>query len=575
MAQRSEANFPRLAEDGWFYSQCALANQPMETEQLQDFNERLSQWVASQGFWFQVRYSMSGSGMKGQAMFHLLRMAYRLLIFLLLAALVSWIYLAKRTDTERFNEATEQNLKSALAATDLELKGIGRQQGQFEIGRLAAEGGNETFFTALEARNIRCKMGLLDGVVGIWEPGTIAISRLNLDLRAGADDAESARKLAEALFRRSGKVDVEAIEVADATLRWGYSERTQGAIESSDMKALRTETGWRMTFKGGLFYQNWLRGLEIVNLVVSCDPEGLVFEKAELKRDGGTVDFSGLRVAGGALPRVQGVAKIRSLGLDKILPPAVNNFIEGSISSDFRVFGSTNTSDGVGFEGQVVLDGTDVISLRERLHILGALSVVDYSRNYHRIDFREGSFQMKTIRGGLELTDVDLKAEDLFTVEGRMLVRLPTDEEIMAAVAKGAATDGSPWPGDEESDTGSDAPPKSKSDFSLKRAALEAQRIKEGDAGPDSGSLFDRLGQSIEMRRLQDQESDRLSRMLQYEGMFRITIPHDAFERAPRLAQNYPVNSTTNRIPIDVPIKGNLYELTVKQAEGLYQLGRR
>ena len=36
----------------------------METEQLQNFNERLSQWVANQGFWFQVRYSMSGTGME-------------------------------------------------------------------------------------------------------------------------------------------------------------------------------------------------------------------------------------------------------------------------------------------------------------------------------------------------------------------------------------------------------------------------------------------------------------------------------------------------------------------------------
>jgi hypothetical protein len=32
----------------------------MESEQSQNFNERLSQWVANQGFWFQIRYSMTG-----------------------------------------------------------------------------------------------------------------------------------------------------------------------------------------------------------------------------------------------------------------------------------------------------------------------------------------------------------------------------------------------------------------------------------------------------------------------------------------------------------------------------------
>lgn len=547
----------------------------METEQIDDFNERLSHWVASQGFWFQVRYSMAGSGVKGQALFHLLRMSFRLLVFLLVGAVVAWIYLEKRTDTERFKESMEQQLKDALSATDLEVKAGGRHQGQFEIPRLAAEGGNETFFTSLEARNISCKMGLLDGVAGIWKPGTISISRLNIDLRAGADDAESARKLAEVLFRKSGKVDVSAFEVKDATLRWGYSERTQGSIESSAMKVLRTETGWRLSFRGGLFYQNWLRGLEIVDLVVACDPNGLVFESAELKQGGGTVDFSGLRITGGALPRVQGIAKIKDLDLDSILPDALHSFVEGSISSDLRVFGSTNTTDGVGFEGQVLMDGTDWVSLRERLHLLKALSVVDYSRTYHRVDFREGSFHMKTVRGGLELTNVDLKAEDLFTLDGRMTVRLPTEKEIRESVARGSTSSSSPWTGGEDDQADSRNRPETKSDFSLKRAALEAQQSKEGNLGPGASGLFDRLGLSAEMRRLQDQASDRLSRMLRYEGMFRITIPHDAFERAPRLQELYPVNPASNRIPIRVPIEGDLYELTLKQAEELYQLGRR
>ena len=77
------------------------------------------------------------------------------------------------------------------------------------------------------------------------------------------------------------------------------------------------------------------------------------------------------------------------------------------------------------------------------------------------------------------------------------------------------------------------------------------------------------------MRRLQNQASERMSRMLQYDGLFRITIPHDAFERAPRLQELYPVDPATNRIPIRVPIEGNLYELTLKQAEDIYQQGRR
>ena len=91
----------------------------------------------------------------------------------------------------------------------------------------------------------------------------------------------------------------------------------------------------------------------------------------------------------------------------------------------------------------------------------------------------------------------------------------------------------------------------------------------------ESLSLFDRLSISFEMRRLQSQAAERMSRMLQYEGMFRITIPNDAFERAPQLRQLYPVDTKSNRISMRVPMKGNLYELTLKQAEDIYQQGRR
>ncbi|MEI7782382.1 MAG: hypothetical protein WCJ18_10720, partial [Planctomycetota bacterium] len=311
----------------------------MDSEQSKNFNERLSQWVESQGFWFQVRYSMSSSGIKGRVMMYFLRLGYRILLFLMIVAVAGGVYLLKRTDTVHFSKMLRDDLKAGLSASVLEMSGNKSSQGQLEITRLAAEGGSETFFTTLAARNIRCKMGLIDGLVGIWKPGVISIARLEMELRAGTDDAASAGKLAQSVFRSSTMVDATAFEVADATVRWGYSERTAGAIESSALKIQRSGNGWRMVFKGGSFHQNWLRKLEIVELVVVCDPDGLVFEKAELKQDLGTVNFTGLRLTGGERPQVQGTAKIRNLALEIILPQALENFVEGSISGDFQVTG--------------------------------------------------------------------------------------------------------------------------------------------------------------------------------------------------------------------------------------------
>ena len=547
----------------------------MDSEQLNNFNERLGQWVSNQGFWFQIRYSMSGSGLKGRAMIHLLRLGFRLLMFLLIAAVGGWVYLVKRTETTRFQERMRDDLLTSLSANELEIRGGRRMQQQFEVSRMAAQGGAETFFTTMEAHNIRFKMGLLDGLAGIWHPGIISIARLDLDLRAGTDDPESARKLSDALFRKSAKVNVNSFVVADATVRWGYSDRTEGAIEGSVMNVQRTDSGWRMTIKGGLFHQNWLSKLEIVSMMVVCDAKGLLFEKAELKQGESTVSFSGLRLTGGERPQVAGTVKIRHLNLEWILPVGAKRFIEGSISGDFRVFGSTNSADGIGFEGQVVLDGNDVITLRDQIYLLKAFSVVDYSRSYHRVDFREGVFQLKTIHSGMEMTGVRMKAEDLFSLEGNMSVRLPTQEEIQAATAQGTDVESSPLFGTDDLTSQSREAAKAESSFTLKQATQQARRVKEGLQSIESLSLFDRLQLSADMRHLQNQSVERMSRMLRYSGAFTATVQGDAFDRGPQLQRRYPVDPATGRIPINVPIDGYLYELTLKQAAETYELGQR
>lgn len=547
----------------------------MEPQQLQDFNERLSQWISNQGFWFQVRYSMAGSGVKGRLLFHFLKICFRLLLFLLVVVAVTWVLLVKRTDSPRFIKAQQTLLQEGFSASDLDMRGYRRTQGKLEISRLAAAGGNQTFFTNLELNNLRCDMGIVDGLVGTWDPGIISIARLDVDLRAGADESESAAKIADGLFRPSGKVTINTLEIGSANIRWGFSQRTQGSISNSNMLAVRQGEGWKIILKGGTLNQNWLRDLEIVHIEAVCDRNMLVFNKAELKNGEGTVDFSGLRISGGARPIVTGVTKIRHLNLESVLPPALNIFVEGAISGEFKTTGSTNSSDGIGFEGQVTLDGKDTISLRERIHLLKALSIVDYSRNYHRVDFREGSFLLKTTNGGLEATEVSLKADELFSLQGQLRVRVPTDAERQAAIAKGGGLDSSPIFAADDAGKIESRIPKSESDFTLKRAAQEAQRIREGTQSVESVALFDKVSVNAELRRLEQMEMERLSRMLRYEGNFLITIPGDAFERAPKLQELYPRDQVSGRIPIRVPVEGDIYEITLKQAEDTYVQGQR
>ncbi len=565
----------------------------MESEQSQNFDDRLSQWVANQGFWFQIRYSMSGSGSTGNVMFHLLRMGFRVCVFLLVAAVATGVYLVWRTGTADYREGFEASVKASLKASEIELQGLSRGQGELSINGLACKGGDGSFFSALEARNIRCKMGFLDGLTGRWNPGAVTISRLDIDLRAGADDEEAARLMGDALFMQSGGLELKTVEITDATLRWGYgrsiapgassladpgglpvigyqSDHTRGSIRNSFLRIQRTDGEMRLSFKGGSFSQNWLQKLEIVEFEVVCNRDGMIFEKAEFRRLQGSVDFTGLKVKGGERPEIDGTVKVRSLALDVILPPAARSFVEGTLSGEFRVSGSTNSSEGIIFDGAVTLDSHDVISLRERLHLLSALSVVDFSRNYHRIDFREGFFNLKTGGGGMEMTNVRLVSDEEITLDGKLTTRLPTVEETRTAGVGGPGGGDAPLFDLDEHQT-DELEAQKEADFTLTRAARALKEEKDG-----SGStLFDRLEEDLSVRRFQSRSAEFLSQELRYEGEFTITLPQDAFERAPRLAARYPVDPEMKRVPVKVPVEGGLFDITWDQAKDIYQEGRR
>ncbi|MCX6873919.1 MAG: hypothetical protein NTW21_08930 [Verrucomicrobia bacterium] len=548
----------------------------MDPKQSNNFNERLSQWVASQGFWFQIRYSMSSGGSKSVLAFHLLRMATRLLVLLVVAVIGLWVYLLRLPGTVGFQEKLKQAVGGRLGATELEMRGFRRLQGELLMSRFASEGGRGTFFSTLEARNIKCQMSFLNSLPGEWNPGVLLISQLEVTLNAGADDEKSAGLIGDSLFNDFGRLKLETLEVKSATLRWGYSERSSGVIAGTHMKVQRVGDGWRVHLSGGRFSQSWLRRLEIVELVASCTRDGVVFEKAEFRKGPGSISMDGLKVVGGQRPEVKGTVKVRKLPLEDTIPPTAMDFIEGSISGDFRVFGSTNTTEGIGFEGKVVLNGTDVIKLRDRLYLLRALTEFDVFNNYKVVAFKEGSLQLKIQGGGMELSEVQLKAGDLMTLAGQMRVRFPTPEEAAAAVRRNRAGELVPatkLANDEAN------PAKGRGedpDFTLQKAAHEVNKNKDAPGATDEdSSLFNRISQSFEASLLAEQAAERGSRSLIYEGQFQITLLPDTFENVQALRELLPVDPVTGRIPLEVPIKGDIYSITFDQTEDLYSRGQR
>lgn len=537
----------------------------MEAEQTQSFNQKLSQWIASQGFWFQLRHSMSGGGGWAMTMNHLVRLGFKVVVALLVAAAGFGIYLVQRVKSAPFRESLNAGLASGLGATEAKVLDFLRIQGVVQIRRIGAEGGDASFFRSLDAGNVRLKMGLLDGLAGPWEAGTLQAKWMEIDLKAGADSPEHAEDLGEALFREWPGFRFSSLEVDQAKLTWGFSPRTQGRIEDSKLVATRSAEGWRLVFKGGTLTQNWLKNLEIIEFVVEANPAGLKVLKGEFKSGGGTVTFRDVAVAGGEQPQVSGTVEIEKADLVAFLPDAAKLFVEGTISGDFALSGSTNSADGLQLEGDVTLGGDNVIVIREKFHLLNALSLLDIDNSYHKVPFDRGSFHLKTGGGAMELSRLDLKAGELFTAQGKVLMQFPRDDEMVSPEgSQGFAPVFSPDPAADGKEV----------EMSLEKAARAGKEEKEtsGDM-----AIFERGAQRRINDLLLQQEINRRAQALRAEpgSGLRITIPGEAFDRMPVLRESYPVDPSNGRIAIDVKLEGTLFELTRRQAEEMRKLGER
>lgn len=543
----------------------------MEAEQTQSFNQKLSQWIASQGFWFQLRHSMSGGGGWAMTMNHLMRLSFKLLVALVVAAGGFGIYLVKRVQYPAFQQSLNSGLASGLGATEAKVLDFSRSQGNVQIRRIGAEGGDKSFFRNLDAGNVRLKMGLLDGLAGPWEAGTLQAKWMEIDLKAGADNAEQAEALGESFFREWNGFRFSSIEVDETTLRWGFSQRTQGRIEQSYMVATRVSEGWRLVFKGGTLSQNWLKNLEIVEMTVECDSTGMKILKGEFKCGGGDVGFRDVAVTGGEKPVVSGVIAVSKVELASFLPETARPFAEGVISGNFELTGSTNSVDGLQLEGDVTLGGGNYIAVREKLHLFSALSLLDIDNSYHRVPFDRGSFHLKTGGGAMELSRVDIKAGELMTAQGKILMRFPPDSEVVGPEGTGQF---SPVfnPGLEPVQGSKEV------DLSLEKAAKAQKADKEAAGEPSKEmAIFERGAQRRINDLLLQQEMTRRAQSLRCEpgSGLRITIPGNAFDRSEVLRETFPVDPGNGRIAIDVPLQGTLFELTRRQAEELKKLGER
>lgn len=521
------------------------------------FNEQMNEWVSRQGLWFQLKHAADGQSIVSR----LARIGLRLGIALLVISVVFWIYLVKRVEKPAFREGVRESVELALKGQECKVGSIRKNRDTATMSYLDIKGTEDSFYHSLKARLIRLNMKLTDGLFGVWHGGGVSMDRLDVDLKAGASDDALAANIYNSLFVEHGKFDFEWLDVQKASVSWGYSSKNRGAIRDSHMTATYDKNRWRMEFKGGTFSQNWLKDLELERMVVICDEHGVQIKEASLRSGAGKLTFK-LALGEGGQPAVSGTVVVDSMPMRALLPYRYSEWIQGEISGEGFVSGSTNSQEGIVLDLNMSLDDGDVLVLRDSLPLLSALSVVDVYNSYRKISFTEGGFNIRTGDGKLHLDKVALKAGDLLHLAGNVEVRSPSYEEIAKAlqvedvlVVKDIIEKN--WRSEDEVlDSGDTS-------TSLLEAAQGVGEVVIGSGDEDD------VGEDVFIESVLAEKNVR-----RFGGVVRVGLNGDAFDRSPDLKVEYPFDDATGRIWLDVPLSGRIQTLTLDVAKKLYVLGR-
>ena len=511
------------------------------------FNEQMNAWLSKQGFWFQLRHASGDQTIVPR----LIGIALRLLVLLIVCVFGLWIYLVKRVENKSFRENMRSSIELSLKGKDCQIGGFRKKGDIATLSSVTMTGTEESFFHQLSADRIRTSMTLTDGFLKSWNGRSLSIEEIDLKVKAGGSTNESAAASFQSLFVPEDGFQFSRIECEDTNITWGYSELNEGSISGSTMIAVRDGDGWILEFIGGSFSQSWLKDLRIKKMVVLCYSKGISIQETELtgKNGEGSLILNA-EIGSGAKPKIKGDIKLRHIPIKALIAPAYNEWVEGNISGEGEVGGSTNSQEGVTFDIDFDLQDGDMISVRDGLPLLSALTVIDVHNSYDKVSFTQGGCEMFTGGGLFKLESLDFEAEDFLTLKGDINARPPSHIEIAQAL---------------------DIKDLSKIEDVLEnnfKIAIEeldtgdADQIKKPESSKDTIAEFFKKDVLAEVG------------IKRFFGKLELGLQPNVFAKINELSEEYPLDTETGKVWFDVPLDGTFETLTLKQAKMLYTKGR-
>lgn len=398
-----------------------------EQEKLKDYENRVADWIGNQGILFQLRYARTIGA--NSILKQLGSLIVKFAIVLVLVAGVGYLLLTQHFKGEAYEAEIQGSIEEALGLQGLEVKGFARARGNGGFHRLQLDGGEESFFYHAKIMDLNAPFTYSTGVTTAWKPSSLKMARAQFHFKAGGTVAEMEDAYSVVLESLAGE-GVTSILIEDFSCDWGYSKLTYGRIGQARLRANLNDGKWNIILTGGTYQQNWLCDFAIAEGHLILDGDGIEVVSLKMAQDNGELELVGK--IGGPLdmPEFNLSGAFKDLAIENMLTVSgetTREFIEGLISGDLKISGSTNRR--IQIDGSVALSKTNSLTIRERWPILKAVSIMDTQRTFRRVDFTEGSFQFSTENGNLAVSDINLVAADTAILKGSFVTRLPDQEE--------------------------------------------------------------------------------------------------------------------------------------------------
>lgn len=405
---------------------------PVDQQRLNEYQNRVSDWIGRQGVWFQFRYAKTiGSRSLWR---HFLGLVSKVVPLLIVFGICGFFILKSHFGTPEYREKITNQISEVLGAEEIEVSGFSRNIKSGKFHRLRIEGGEKSFFFEADFEGLSGVFSYLTGVTEDWNPSFIRVNKADLKLKAGGNEGEMRRGFSSIIESLDGQ-GVTQVKIDDCSFDWGYSKLTFGAVRNTDFQASLKGGVWEVKLSGGTFQQNWFGPFVIDSATVKLDENGISVESLKLKMGDGSAELEGQIAGPVEMPNFDLKGTFTSLPIEKLIQMrGVNTreYIEGCISGDLAINGSSNRR--IEFSGQVMLNENDRLTIREKWSLLRALSILDSDGSYLRIDFDQGGFSFSTAGRGLKVAGIDLTAESRARLKGAFETRLPTQEEAAKTI---------------------------------------------------------------------------------------------------------------------------------------------